>query len=179
MAAHGSGGSRARRRVLPLAKRRLSVAKRGEIRSRRAGACTDASRASVSFSQIRASLPAISHRDCRIVGGVATDKLLAARARVLSTCPACWMAWRPTPLEWRIPDRARDNDAKPVGEHSRIYGEREVRWASTETDEFGNIRMGSAWRTSGGFAVFFLRQRCRKAMRFQVLKPVSGRTRPC
>ena len=43
----------------------------------------------------------------RIAGGMATDKRLAARPPGLSTCPACWRAWRPAPPGWRIPDRPR------------------------------------------------------------------------
>ena len=39
----------------------------------------------------------------RIVGGMALDKRLAARARVLSTCRVCWRAWRPARPGWRVP----------------------------------------------------------------------------
>ena len=45
--------------------------------------------------------------------------------------------------------------------------------------ESGNIRMGSAWRTSGGFAVFLCVKDAGKPCAFQVPKPVSGQTCPC
>ena len=45
--------------------------------------------------------------------------------------------------------------------------------------ESGNIRMGSAWRTSGGFAVFLCVKDAGKPCAFQAPKPVSGQTCPC
>ena len=43
---------------------------------------------------------------------------------------------------------------------------RAAAWSVAWSGEFGNIRMGSAPRTSGGFAFFGYTQRCRKAARF-------------
>ena len=43
----------------------------------------------------------------RIVGGMALDKRLVARARVMSTCRVCRRAWRPARPGWRVPDRPR------------------------------------------------------------------------
>ena len=56
---------------------------------------------------------------------------------------------------------------------------RAAAWSVAGYGESGNIRLGSARRTSGGFAGFVCVEDAGKPRAFQVRKPVSGQTCPC